>query len=109
LTCLQNYTWPGNVRELQNVIERAAVLSQNSPIEPRHLPQEMQASTQPVATSSDAPDFASLELVPAVDALEARMIAAALKKSGDNKSKAARLLDISERSLWYKLKKLNLE
>jgi two-component system response regulator AtoC len=109
LASLQNYTWPGNVRELQNVIERAAVLSQNSPIEPRHLPQEMQASTQPVATSNDAPDFTSLELVPAVDALEAHMIAAALKKSGDNKSKAARLLDISERSLWYKLKKLNLE
>jgi two-component system response regulator AtoC len=109
LACLQNYTWPGNVRELQNVIERAVVLSQNNPIEPRHLPQEMQASTQPVTTVTDAPDFASLELVPAVDALEAHMIAAALKKSGDNKSKAARLLDISERSLWYKLKKLNLE
>lgn len=109
LACLQRYDWPGNVRELQNVIERAAVLSQGSPIEPRHLPQEMQGQSQVTQAPTDTLAFESLELGPAVDTLEARMITAALKQSGDNKSKAARLLDISERSLWYKLKKLNIE
>ena len=42
----------------------------------------------------------------AVGALEARMITAALKATGDNKPRAAALLDISERALWYKLKKM---
>jgi len=106
--CLQRYAWPGNVRELQNVIERAAVLSQGGYIEARHLPQEMQG-TLPVQAPAASPASQSLTLGAAVDALETSMIAAALKESGDNKSKAARLLDISERSLWYKLKKLNIE
>lgn len=109
LACLQRYDWPGNVRELQNVIERAAVLSHGSPIEPHHLPQEMQGQAKVAQAPADTMALVSLELGPAVDALETRMIAAALKQSGDNKSKAARLLDISERSLWYKLKKLNIE
>ncbi len=108
LAALQRYDWPGNVRELQNVIERAAVLSQGTPIEASHLPQEMQGIATPQPAASQ-PAFQSWELGPAVDALEASMIVAALKESGDNKSKAARLLDISERSLWYKLKKLNIE
>ncbi len=109
LACLQRYDWPGNVRELQNVIERAAVLSHGSPIEPHHLPQEMQGQAKVAQAPADTMALVSLELGPAVDTLETRMIIAALKQSGDNKSKAARLLDISERSLWYKLKKLNIE
>jgi two-component system response regulator AtoC len=40
-----------------------------------------------------------------VEALERRLIEEALRRTGDNKSAAARLLEISERSLWYKLKK----
>ena len=44
-------------------------------------------------------------LGPAIDALEARMIDLALAAADDNKARAAALLDISERALWYKLKK----
>jgi two-component system response regulator AtoC len=40
-----------------------------------------------------------------VEALEKRLITVALERSGDNKSAAARLLGVSERTLWYKLKK----
>jgi two-component system response regulator AtoC len=50
----------------------------------------------------------NLQLQPHVEALEARLISAALEKANDNKAKAARLLDISERSLWYKIKKYGL-
>lgn len=107
LAALQNYDWPGNVRELQNVIERAAVLNHGKPVDIGHLPREM---TETIAESpSPSPSaFTSLDLNPAVEKLEDAMIREALNRTGGNKSKAARLLDISERSLWYKLKKLGL-
>lgn len=107
LETLQDYDWPGNVRELQNVIERAAVLAQGEPIGNAHLPREI---TEPGTTARAAatPEFESLELNSAVERLEANMIRAALQQTGDNKTKAARLLDISERSLWYKLKKYGI-
>ncbi|OIQ85454.1 transcriptional regulatory protein ZraR [mine drainage metagenome] len=107
MACLQNYSWPGNVRELQNVIERAAVLSHGAEIGVGNLPSEMTGA----GIAPDAPEphiHASLELNPAVEQLEASMIRAALVEAGNNKSKAARLLDISERALWYKLKKYGL-
>lgn len=108
LQALQHYDWPGNVRELQNVIERAAVLSRGKPVGVEQLPREM-TETAPAEAEAAPEIFTSLELNPAVEKLEEAMISEALKRTGDNKSKAARLLDISERSLWYKLKKLNID
>jgi two-component system response regulator AtoC len=61
------------------------------------------ATTMPVTT-----DDADLALQPRIEALERQTIEKALDSAGSNKSKAARLLDISERSLWYKLKKYGL-
>jgi len=110
LAALQNYDWPGNVRELQNVMERASVLSHGKLIANEHLPHEMavlavtSTSTLPAPSSSS-----SLELPPAIEKLEEAMIREALLRTGGNKSKAARMLDISERSLWYKLKKMKLD
>ena len=50
----------------------------------------------------------NLSLPPAIEALEKELIRKALVESGDNKSKAARLLGISERSLWYKLSRYKI-
>ena len=108
LACLRNYGWPGNVRELQNVIERAAVLSRDGRIDVVHLPREMTAA-KTASPVTEAPQFESLELNPAVEQLEQSMIREALKQTGGNKSKAARLLAISERSLWYKVKNYQLD
>ncbi len=107
MLCLQNYSWPGNVRELQNVIERAAVLGRGGEIDVKDLPLEM-TNAKIVANASEPHSYSSLELNPAVEQLEESMICAALNRAGNNKSKAARLLDISERALWYKLKKYGL-
>ena len=107
LARLRAYAWPGNVRELQNLMERAAVLARGDTITPDQLPRELlDAPAQPAAP--DAPvdgAEAVLALQPQVDVLEWRLIQEALRRTGDNKSAAARLLEISERSLWYKLKK----
>jgi two-component system response regulator AtoC len=108
LASLQDYDWPGNVRELQNVIERAAVLSTDGTIAMEHLPREM-TERQTAAFASETPAPESLLLNPAVEKLEKALIGEALRQTGGNKSKAARLLDISERSLWYKIKNFGLE
>jgi len=108
MACLQDYAWPGNVRELQNIVERAVVLSRGGAIQVEHLPREMTVAKAETVIA-ESPQFHNLELGPAVEGLEQAMIRAALQQTGGNKSKAARLLDISERSLWYKLKNYGLE
>ncbi len=108
LSHLQQYAWPGNVRELKNVMERAIVLSGGGPLDVPHFPLEAYVAKDESPLQSGQPTE-SLQLNSAVEALEAKMITTALRETSDNKTKAARLLDISERSLWYKLKKYRLE
>ncbi|MGH2617685.1 MAG: sigma-54-dependent transcriptional regulator [Thermomicrobiales bacterium] len=94
---LQGYEWPGNVRELRNLMERAAVLCKEQVVGPSlvraFLPAEVAAAQ------------ADLHLEQALADLERRMILDALAASADNKSAAAKLLGIGERTLWTKLKK----
>ncbi len=103
---LMQYDWPGNVRELENVLERAAIISGNRAIMPEHLPAEMSAI---ISTATDhqepvpAAAATTLSLPNAVETLERRLITEALQATHGNKSRAAKLLEISERSLWYKL------
>ena len=109
LQALTQYAWPGNVRELVNVLERAAIMSQGHTIEPQHLPNDIRTSgvadVHVSASMLSAVDAESpIPALPdAVEALERELIKAALSRTQGNKSKAARLLGISERSLWYKL------
>jgi two-component system response regulator AtoC len=99
---LTDYDWPGNVRELENVLERAAIISGNQTILPKHLPAEMVNHVSlPASEENQARNV--LALPPALEALERRMISEALVLTQGNKSKAAKLLEISERSLWYKI------
>ena len=99
---LNGYDWPGNVRELENVLERAAIISGNQTILPKHLPAEMvNHASLPASEGEQAKN--ALALPPALEALERRMIGEALALTQGNKSKAAKLLEISERSLWYKI------
>ena len=104
---LKRYHWPGNVRELENVMERALVLCDGNRIDPADLPGGDGAMEDTFApTGDDAPEIGPL--TPQLEALEARLIARALEHYGDNKARAARALEISERSLWYKIKKHGL-
>ncbi len=104
---LQRYRWPGNVRELKNMMERAVVLSGGKPLDVHHFPVDAHTPKE-MPLLPDHPPSDGLELNSAVEALEARVISAALRETDDNKTKAARLLNISERSLWYKIKKYHL-
>jgi two-component system response regulator AtoC len=108
---LGRYTWPGNVRELENVIERAIVVSRGQGvIGIEHLPREIVAPAAERQSQERGAEAAlhGLSLGAAVEQLEKRLIAEALAHAGGNRAKAARLLEISERSLWYKVKRYGL-
>jgi len=111
LSNLRAYGWPGNVRELENLMERAAVLCRGKTIEPQHLPLDMNRDQAVSPAAGDTLELAesdSLVLKDHVEAVEKRLIQAALERSEDNKSAASRLLGVSERALWYKIKKYAL-
>jgi two-component system, NtrC family, response regulator AtoC len=104
---LGRYPFPGNVRELRNLMERAAVLSSRDvvDVELLHtlLPTEARGDVSPAAAGAE--DF-RLDL--AVEGVERKTILRALAASGNNKAETARLLGVSERTLWYKLKRYSL-
>jgi len=107
---LQQYQWPGNVRELENILERAAILAGSQTIQQQHLPADIAQQLIPVNTESSAlaTDNNNLSIPRATEAIERRLILQALDDCQGNKTKAAKLLEISERSLWNKLNQYGL-
>jgi len=105
LEYLQQYRWPGNVRELGNMVERATILGGGGPLDLAHFPLDEGAAADEPALPAAPPEAGNLDMDAAVETLERRLIAEALRQSGGNKTRAAQLLRISERSIWYKLKK----
>jgi DNA-binding NtrC family response regulator len=96
---LQRYTWPGNVRELANVIERALILCDGGVIEPEHLPMGVRMAP-PFGAEEDSAGL------PTLDEVENRYIRRVLDECKGHRQKAARILGISERNLYRKLKEL---
>ena len=104
LQALQEYAWPGNVRELANILERAAIMCSGDTITLRQLPADLLQKSADITPAPAGDSETELPKLPdAVTALEKSLIQAALMQTQGNKSKAAKLLGISERSLWYKL------
>jgi transcriptional regulator with GAF, ATPase, and Fis domain len=105
---LNEYDWPGNVRELEHCIERAVIMSEENEIGESDLPpgiliwKEMGGSA-----TSGAPGKGGLSHI--LRQVERRAVLEALERSGGVQARAARLLGISERSMWYRVKKLGLQ
>jgi DNA-binding NtrC family response regulator len=108
LAALNAHSWPGNVRELQNVIERAVILCNETGIlEPVHLGLGQRIEVSPIAPSSAAPvtttPVATNGEFPTLADIERRHILAAMERSNGNRTHAAKMLDISIRTLRNKL------
>jgi two-component system response regulator AtoC len=113
---LMSYHWPGNVRELENMMERAIVLSGGKTVTQEHLPHDLLINPYLAKVYPQMPPgngAATQSILPGmneqVELLERQLIEQALTQANDNKAKAAQLLQISERTLWYKLKKYNAQ
>ncbi|WP_440973271.1 sigma-54-dependent transcriptional regulator [Pseudomonas koreensis] len=109
LQAMTRYSWPGNIRELQNCVERATIVASANIIEEHDLPAYLFAAQ---ASDSSGP-LSDINGVPAdLDAalaeVEKAYILAALQQSNGVQAAAAQLIGISERSFWYRLKKLGI-
>ncbi|MEQ9324456.1 MAG: sigma 54-interacting transcriptional regulator, partial [Polyangiaceae bacterium] len=110
---LSRYDWPGNVRELQNVIERLIVFSDGERLTKRDVARELDRARQARASGSDAPEPSSdgpssANLAERRAEAERKAVQDALERAGGNRTKAARLLGISRRKLYYLLDELDL-
>jgi transcriptional regulator with GAF, ATPase, and Fis domain len=105
---LAAYSWPGNVRELRNVVERAVILSEGGFITNEHLPLGVatRSGASPIAPPQ-APVASST--ITTIDAAERDLIMQALARSGQNKSKAARLLGLTRAQLRSRLEKHRIQ
>ena len=101
---LQAYRWPGNIRELQNLCERCLALHPGKVVERADLPEPMRASPA-------APAGSSLLAIAQSRGAEVQrgMIEDALKQTGGNRTHAARLLEISRKTLQNKIKEYGIE
>jgi len=106
---LQEYHWPGNVRQLENLIKQIVVREDEGVI-----PEILKMSAVPVeeegiaAASKDKPFSLKRRISETVAREEKRLIAEVLNKTNWNRRKAAEILEISYRSLLYKIKEYNL-
>ncbi len=100
LVLLKNYSWPGNVRELKHVIERLVITAKGNTLSAKDLPKEIrEAKAAPPAGKA----------VLSRNEAELENIKRALMETKDNKSKAAKILGVTRKTLFNKMKKYNLE
>jgi DNA-binding NtrC family response regulator len=99
------YDWPGNVRELENVVERAAILSQDEQIRVDDL-------ALPIGTRATFDSFTSgavrIGSAARMVDIEKAHIAGVLKSVNWNKNVAAKILDISLKTLYTKIQQFDL-
>ena len=118
---LLNFAWPGNVRELMNVVERCVLMSENNPITEADLPRELVGDAGELDIPGGFDPDALFVHVPrsetslkkildrATPVIEKEMIRRALESADNNKDRAAKILEISRRSLFYKIKEYGID
>jgi len=118
LAVLAAYAWPGNIRELENVVERAAILSDGVELRRKDLPALGAAGSATASAGRDlseedeagGDDRPLKERVAAVVArVERRAITEAMAAEAGNATRAAKRLGISRASLYAKMKELGIE
>ncbi|TKC05006.1 sigma-54-dependent transcriptional regulator [Pedobacter frigoris] len=109
--CFLTYNWPGNVRELKNVVRRATLLTESQEIQLKALPLEIStyakasAIENSISSRVDKPrDLKNAALEAEYDA-----ILKVLREVNFNKTKAAKILNIDRKTLYNKMKAINLE
>ncbi|MCC6954204.1 MAG: sigma-54-dependent Fis family transcriptional regulator [Deltaproteobacteria bacterium] len=106
MAMLMEYQWPGNIRELENCIERAIILTDGNTIVPTALPasvikHEAEEAKDDLLGSNLSIKFHSRRI-------EEILIRRALEQTSGNRTRAAKLLEISHRTVLYKLKEYGL-
>jgi DNA-binding NtrC family response regulator len=111
LEALEHHAWPGNIRELRNTVERALLSCRGELIDVPDLPSALHAgAVVPAESSTVMPEgITGNSLDDWLAEVERRAILQALADCNGVQAHAARKLGISERSLWHRIKKLNIQ
>ncbi|MFC2170813.1 sigma-54-dependent transcriptional regulator [Calditrichota bacterium] len=114
LKLFESYAWPGNVRELKNVVERAVLITQGHLITANDLPDYMQSPSARYANNNvvsnrnnNQNDIQPLSSV--VKESERKHILLVLELTSNNRTKAARILAISRKTLWEKMRQYSIQ
>jgi two-component system response regulator AtoC len=106
LDILVQHSWRGNVRQLENTIERAMIFVQGDRIDVEDLPAEIRESNEEGRLFFDGTE---LSIKRSNRILERELIRKALQKTRGNRTRAAKLLEISHRALLYKIKEYEID
>ena len=113
------YPWPGNIRELKNIVERIVLLENDTVLRVSHLPESIRSGEKPAEDRSAARKFEialsrpypedGIDFEEIVRAVETELVNKAMNESGNNQSRAARLLRLNRDKLRYRLKTFGTE
>jgi two-component system response regulator AtoC len=101
IDCLKAYNFPGNARELRNLMERASVLCQGPEITPADLPADI--------NNREKVDEVGFNLSKNMAFAEKNCLLKALRQSNGNRTETSKLLGISRKNLWEKMKSHNIQ
>jgi two-component system response regulator HydG len=112
--CFMNYRWQGNVREMKNVVRRATLLTEGSEIMMKALPLEISNFKMPVhdyTTLAESVEIKEIrhDLKNAALEAEYETIIKVLREVNFNKTKAAEILNIDRKTLYNKMKAINIK
>jgi Nif-specific regulatory protein len=106
LNYLMQFSWPGNVRELENEIERALTLAgEDSEIKEEYLSDKITGLGEKVAATG----LGDLTLQEVTEKIERQMVTRALRKTGGNRTQAARILGLTRQGLLNKIARFKIE
>jgi DNA-binding NtrC family response regulator len=100
----RTYGWPGNVRELRNVLERAVILAGEGTIHASHLPPGFGGAALPATLLTTDSDELRVPVGYTIEQAERALIELTLQRTKNNKTRAAEILGISQKTLFNKLK-----
>jgi DNA-binding NtrC family response regulator len=102
---LQEYDWPGNIRELEHIIDSSIIFSKSDRITTNDIPIKISATKDETPAFTTAPG----EVVKSLDDMEKIHIINALRSFDWNQTKVARALNISQKTLYTKIKKYKIQ
>ena len=105
---LTSYDWPGNIRELRNIIERCVVMEESDELSAGHLPMTISGQTSNPTERRKNFHVVLPEEGLSLEKVERELLRQALERTGQNMTKAAKLLDITYDAFRYQAKKYDL-